>query len=99
MTGRSPPACDAQPVPLPKLGLRNHDEKKDSRHQLSRVSGPSAPGWMEFNTGMYEPLYWSFDVYPSVVPRVRVRGVMTLFLAGTILWALVWCVRWKNCIA
>jgi hypothetical protein len=50
---------------------------------------------MEFNTGMYEPLYWSFDVYPSVVPRVRVRGVMTLFLAGSILWALVWCVIWN----
>lgn len=45
---------------------------------------------MEYNVGMYEPLYWSFDAYPSVVPRVRVRGVMALFLAGTILWALVW---------
>jgi hypothetical protein len=43
-----------------------------------------------YNAGMYEPLYWSFDAYPSVVPRVRVRGVMALFLAATILWALVW---------
>lgn len=42
------------------------------------------------DAGMYEPLYLSFDTYPSVVPRVRVRGVMALFLAATILWALVW---------
>ena len=39
---------------------------------------------------MYEPLYLTFDTYPSVVPRVRVRGLMALFLAVTILWALVW---------
>ena len=39
---------------------------------------------------MYEPLYLTFDAYPSVVPRVRVRGVMALFLAVTILWALIW---------
>ncbi|QKX61872.1 uncharacterized protein TRUGW13939_09028 [Talaromyces rugulosus] len=54
---------------------------------------------MEFNTGIYEPLHWSFDVYPSVVPRVRVRGVMTLFLAGSILWALVWLLyrAWQVC--
>jgi hypothetical protein len=46
--------------------------------------------WMNFDIGMYEPLHWPFDAYPSVVPRVRVRGVMALFLAATILWALVW---------
>jgi len=46
-------------------------------------------GWT-LDAGMYEPLYLSFDTYPSVVPRVRVRGVMALFLAATILWALVW---------
>lgn len=56
-----------------------------------RTAGCRPRLWrMEFNAGMYEPLYWSFDAYPSVVPRVRVRGVMALFLAGTILWALVW---------
>ncbi|EED22244.1 Fibronectin type III domain protein [Talaromyces stipitatus ATCC 10500] len=54
---------------------------------------------MDYNVGMYEPLYWSFDAYPSVVPRVRVRGVMALFLAGTILWALVWLLyrAWQVC--
>ncbi|KAJ9293846.1 hypothetical protein DTO271G3_7473 [Paecilomyces variotii] len=48
---------------------------------------------------MYEPLYLSFDTYPSVVPRVRVRGVMALFLAATILWALVWLLyrAWQVC--
>ncbi|KAL2006556.1 hypothetical protein VTN00DRAFT_9224 [Thermoascus crustaceus] len=48
---------------------------------------------------MYEPLYLSFDAYPSVVPRVRVRGVMALFLAATILWALVWLLyrAWQVC--
>jgi hypothetical protein len=39
---------------------------------------------------MYEPLYFAFDAYPAVVPRVRVRGVMALFLAVSILWALIW---------
>jgi hypothetical protein len=39
---------------------------------------------------MYEPLYLAFDAYPTVVPRVRVRGVMALFLAVSILWALIW---------
>lgn len=42
------------------------------------------------DAGMYEPLYLSFDAYPTVVPRVRVRGVMALFLAVSILWALIW---------
>ncbi|KAL2220844.1 hypothetical protein M432DRAFT_242500 [Thermoascus aurantiacus ATCC 26904] len=48
---------------------------------------------------MYEPLYLSFDAYPSVVPRVRVRGVMALFLAAAILWALVWLLyrAWQVC--
>ncbi|KAH8432243.1 Fibronectin type III domain protein [Aspergillus melleus] len=48
---------------------------------------------------MYEPLYLSFDAYPSVVPRVRVRGVMALFLAVTILWALIWLLyrAWQVC--
>lgn len=45
---------------------------------------------------MYEPLYLTFDAYPSVVPPVRVRGVMALFLAVSILWALIWYVSWKN---
>lgn len=43
-----------------------------------------------FDAGMYEPLYLTFDAYPSVVPPVRVRGVMALFLAVSILWALIW---------
>ncbi|KAJ5089369.1 hypothetical protein N7532_008053 [Penicillium argentinense] len=38
---------------------------------------------------MYEPLHLAFDAYPTVVPRVRVRGVMALFLAVSILWALI----------
>lgn len=49
-----------------------------------------------FDAGMYEPLYLTFDAYPSVVPPVRVRGVMALFLAVSILWALIWYVSWKN---
>jgi len=40
--------------------------------------------------GMYEPFYLAFDAYPTVVPRVRVRGAMALFLAVSILWALIW---------
>lgn len=48
---------------------------------------------------MYEPLYLSFDAYPPVIPRVRVRGVMALFLAVSILWALVWLLyrAWQVC--
>ncbi|KAL4880148.1 hypothetical protein BJY04DRAFT_191788 [Aspergillus karnatakaensis] len=48
---------------------------------------------------MYEPFYFPFDAYPSVVPRVRVRGVMALFLAVSILWALSWLLyrAWQVC--
>ncbi|KAJ5126813.1 hypothetical protein N7448_007592 [Penicillium atrosanguineum] len=48
---------------------------------------------------MYEPLYLAFDAYPTVVPRVRVRGVMALFLAVSILWALIWLLyrAWQVC--
>ncbi|KAJ5515117.1 Fibronectin type III [Penicillium fimorum] len=48
---------------------------------------------------MYEPLYFAFDAYPAVVPRVRVRGVMALFLAVSILWALIWLLyrAWQVC--
>ncbi|CAG8169213.1 unnamed protein product [Penicillium nalgiovense] len=48
---------------------------------------------------MYEPLYFAFDDYPAVVPRVRVRGVMALFLAVSILWALIWLLyrAWQVC--
>ncbi|KAJ6054385.1 uncharacterized protein N7446_010397 [Penicillium canescens] len=48
---------------------------------------------------MYEPLYFAFDAYPAAVPRVRVRGVMALFLAGSILWALIWLLyrAWQVC--
>lgn len=45
---------------------------------------------MDFDAGMYEPLYWSFETSPSALPRVKARGLMALFLAATILWALVW---------
>ncbi|PGH28153.1 hypothetical protein AJ80_00043 [Polytolypa hystricis UAMH7299] len=40
--------------------------------------------------GMYEPLRLVSESYPGVVPVVRVHGVMALFLAATILWALIW---------
>ena len=56
-------------------------------HSPPLTSSPSS--WM-LDAGMYEPLYLSFDAYPTVVPRVRVRGVMALFLAVSILWALIW---------
>ncbi|KAJ5682685.1 Fibronectin type III [Penicillium macrosclerotiorum] len=48
---------------------------------------------------MYEPLYLAFDAYPTVIPRVRVRGVMALFLAVSILWALIWLLyrAWQVC--
>ncbi|KAL5334891.1 hypothetical protein BJX70DRAFT_376682 [Aspergillus crustosus] len=48
---------------------------------------------------MYEPFYLPFDAYPSVIPRVRVRGVMALFLAVSILWALSWLLyrAWQVC--
>ncbi|KAL3471993.1 hypothetical protein BJX99DRAFT_236347 [Aspergillus californicus] len=48
---------------------------------------------------MYEPFYIPFNAYPSVVPRVRVRGVMALFLAVSILWALSWLLyrAWQVC--
>ncbi|KAJ5819306.1 hypothetical protein N7474_004897 [Penicillium riverlandense] len=48
---------------------------------------------------MYEPLYFAFDTYPTVIPRVRVRGVMALFLAASILWALIWLLyrAWQVC--
>ena len=48
----------------------------------------AASPWTE--AGMYEPFYLPLDAYPSVIPRVRVRGVMALFLAASILWALSW---------
>ncbi|KAL4751112.1 hypothetical protein BDW72DRAFT_174421 [Aspergillus terricola var. indicus] len=48
---------------------------------------------------MYEPFYLPLDAYPSVIPRVRVRGVMALFLAASILWALSWLLyrAWQVC--
>ncbi|OKP06281.1 hypothetical protein PENSUB_6271 [Penicillium subrubescens] len=48
---------------------------------------------------MYEPFYLAFDAYPTVVPRVKVRGLMALFLAVSILWALVWLLyrAWQVC--
>ncbi|KKK12934.1 Fibronectin type III domain protein [Aspergillus rambellii] len=48
---------------------------------------------------MYEPFFLPFDAYPGVVPRVRVRGVMALFLAVSILWALTWLLyrAWQVC--
>ncbi|KAF9884850.1 hypothetical protein FE257_001193 [Aspergillus nanangensis] len=60
---------------------------------------PHPPSLWTADAGMYEPLYFSFDAYPSVVPRVRVRGVMALFLAVTILWALIWLLyrAWQVC--
>ncbi|KAJ6104902.1 Fibronectin type III [Penicillium sp. IBT 16267x] len=48
---------------------------------------------------MYEPLYYAFDAYPTIIPQVRVRGVMALFLAVSILWALIWLLyrAWQVC--
>ncbi|KAI2790945.1 hypothetical protein POX_c03797 [Penicillium oxalicum] len=48
---------------------------------------------------MYEPFYLAFDAYPTVVPRVKVRGLMALFLAVSILWALIWLLyrAWQVC--
>ena len=57
---------------------------------IPRLSLHHHPRQWRVDAGMYEPLYLTFDAYPSVVPRVRVRGVMALFLAVTILWALIW---------
>lgn len=51
---------------------------------------PCCPRPWVLDAGMYEPLYFAFDAYPTVLPRVRVRGVMALFLAVSILWALIW---------
>jgi hypothetical protein len=56
---------------------------------LSILQYRCPPPWV-IDAGMYEPLYFAFDAYPAVVPRVRVRGVMALFLAVSILWALIW---------
>jgi len=69
---------------------RQRAEDLSSRSASSTLASVHrARGWTP-DAGMYEPLYLSFDAYPSVVPRVRVRGVMALFLAAAILWALVW---------
>lgn len=54
------------------------------------LTRPRCPRPWVPDAGMYEPLYFAFDAYPTVVPRVRVRGVMALFLAVSILWALIW---------
>lgn len=67
---------------LPQLKL---NDLRSADHSSSLKTGIP---WTE--AGMYEPLYFPFDAYPSVVPRVRVRGVMALFLAASILWALIW---------
>jgi hypothetical protein len=80
------------------------DESRAPRHlrQLGAAAGfnsvsPLAsqprtgrPRLWVLDAGMYEPLYLAFDAYPTVIPRVRVRGVMALFLAVSILWALIW---------
>lgn len=57
---------------------------------LTILPHPAAHVQWVLDVGMYEPLYFAFDAYPAVVPRVRVRGVMALFLAVSILWALIW---------
>jgi hypothetical protein len=51
---------------------------------------PACPSPWVCDAGMHEPLYLTFDAYPSVIPLARVRGAMALFLAVTILWALIW---------
>ncbi|OJD18242.1 hypothetical protein AJ78_01742 [Emergomyces pasteurianus Ep9510] len=39
---------------------------------------------------MYKPLRLMSDSYPGVVPILRVRGAMAVFVAAAILWALIW---------
>lgn len=72
----------------------SHFEKAESRRLLpiSPRIFPAGPRPWVLDAGMYEPLYYAFDAYPTVIPRVRVRGVMALFLAVSILWALIWLV-------
>jgi hypothetical protein len=57
---------------------------------LPPLPRPRCPRPWVTDAGMYEPFYLAFDAYPTVVPRVKVRGLMALFLAVSILWALVW---------
>ncbi|KAL4895724.1 hypothetical protein BDV59DRAFT_199711 [Aspergillus ambiguus] len=91
-------------LPTAERKVRHYRQKEAANCFIARAptaflsfpfSHPSP--WVD--AGMYEPLYLSFDAYPSVVPRVRVRGVMALFLAVTILWALIWLLyrAWQVC--
>ncbi|KAI1989179.1 hypothetical protein LOZ53_003678 [Ophidiomyces ophidiicola] len=42
------------------------------------------------SNGMYEPLRLVSDTYPGVVSGVKVQGATALFIAVSILWALIW---------
>ena len=75
------------PTPLEKADQEHPQERPNSPSDFSTPAGPRP--WV-LDAGMYEPLYYAFDAYPTIIPRVRVRGVMALFLAVSILWALIW---------
>ncbi|KAJ5578480.1 Fibronectin type III [Penicillium hispanicum] len=72
---------------------------KNDRCSFTHLPRPRCPRPWVSDAGMYEPLYLAFDAYPTVIPRVRVRGVMALFLAVSILWALIWLLyrAWQVC--
>jgi hypothetical protein len=75
------------------MSHRNGEDDQESMAASSLLTfspPPTCPHPWVLYAGMYEPLYLAFDAYPTVVPRVRVRGVMALFLAVSILWALIW---------
>ncbi|KAJ5292042.1 Fibronectin type III [Penicillium angulare] len=80
------------------MGESRIENRAHSYLQLESLL-PAGPRPWVLDAGMYEPFYYAFDAYPTVIPRVRVRGVMALFLAGSILWALIWLLyrAWQVC--
>ena len=84
------PILEGQVTNVP-LGLSAREAaSRRKAHSFPPSSLPRCPRPWVHDAGMYEPIYLAFDAYPTVVPRVRVRGVMALFLAASILWALIW---------
>lgn len=80
---------------------KREKEKETSRCMLHTVPITDLPcqsecvdhplqGGRNCCAGMHEQVHLISLVYPTVLPRVRVRGVMALFLAAAILWALIW---------
>ncbi|KAJ5725361.1 Fibronectin type III [Penicillium malachiteum] len=83
---------------VPLDGRKPIKSKTPLSYFTLNYSPPSPRPWV-VDAGMYEPFYYAFDAYPTVIPRVRVRGVMALFLAVSILWALIWLLyrAWQVC--